>query len=79
MVFRTLGVSANPGLEIEDSFYHYSVQEQNSAATSTVKSFWCSTPEQNPLGADPFSLFTYYCSLLYRFMYLVSELLAWGS
>jgi hypothetical protein len=30
-------------------------------------------------GAVPFSLFTYYCSLLYRFLYLLSELLTWVS
>jgi hypothetical protein len=36
-VFKTLGVSANLRLEIEDPFYRCSVQEQNSAATAIVK------------------------------------------
>jgi hypothetical protein len=36
-------------------------------------SFWCSTPEQNPLGTVSFFLFTYCCSLLYKFPYLLFE------
>jgi hypothetical protein len=37
MVFGTSRVSANPRLEIKDSFYRCSVQKQNSVVTSIIK------------------------------------------